>query len=241
MMNFAHLSPPLRDNVCVEPIQRRSLVDTVVERLQSEITSGAWDVGRRIPTEAELVARLGVSRPSVREGVRALVQLGLLETRQGDGTYVVANDPTEVALRRALRNADPREVFRVRRALDALAAAEAAENRDDEILALIEAELIARQEAANRDDAQAFIDHDVAFHLYVVQASRNALLGGIYTSFVSSLRNAVTQNVVGSMALAETPGDKHEALFQAIRAGDGEAAQDAALNIIERSKRFLET
>lgn len=222
----------------VQPIQRRSLVDTVVDRLQSEIASGAWPVGSRIPTEAELVAALGVSRPSVREGVRALAQLGLLETRQGDGTYVMASDPTEVALRRALHDADPGEVFAVRRALDALAAVQAAENGDSEILALMEASLAARQDAADRGDGDAFVEHDVAFHLSVVKASGNALLGGIYASFVTSLRNSITQRRVGSMALAESPDDQHEALFQAIRAGDGEAARDAALNIIERSEQL---
>ncbi|MBM7466848.1 FCD domain-containing protein [Microbacterium esteraromaticum] len=222
----------------MQPIQRRSLVDTVVDRLQSEIASGAWPVGSRIPTEAELVAALGVSRPSVREGVRALAQLGLLETRQGDGTYVMASDPTEVALRRALHDADPGEVFAVRRALDALAAVQAAENGDSEILALMEASLSARQDAADRGDGDAFVEHDVAFHLYVVKASGNALLGGIYASFVTSLRNSITQRRMGSMALAESPDDQHEALFQAIRAGDGQAARDAALNIIERSEQL---
>jgi DNA-binding FadR family transcriptional regulator len=225
----------------VQPIQRRSLVDTVVDRLQSEIVSGAWPVGSRIPTEAELVATLGVSRPSVREGVRALAQLGLLETRQGDGTYVMASDPTEVALRRALHDADPGEVFAVRRALDALAAIQAAENDDTEILTLMEASLAARQDAADRGDGDAFVEHDVAFHLYVVKASGNALLEGIYASFVTSLRNSITQRRMGSMALAESPDDQHEALFHAIRAGDAEAARDAALNIIERSEQLPES
>lgn len=223
----------------MEPIQRRSLVDTVVERLQSEITSGAWAIGRRIPTEAELVARLGVSRPSVREGVRALVQIGLLETRQGDGTYVIATDPTDVALRRALRHADPREVLRVRRALDALAAEEAAENRTEENLARIEAEVVARRRAAIRGDADAFVDHDVEFHLAVVEASHNTLLEGIYASFVSSLRNAVSQNAEGSMSIVETNADKHDPLFHAILDQDADAAQAAALNIVERSRSFL--
>lgn len=241
MTNFGPLSPPLRDNDFVQPIQRRSLVDTVVDRLQSEIVSGTWEVGSRIPTEAELVATLGVSRPSVREGVRALVQLGLLETRQGDGTYVIASDPTEVALRRALHNADPGEVFAVRRALDALAATEAADNRDEAVLALLETALSRRQDAARRGDREAFTDHDVAFHLYVVQASGNALLNGIYSSFVASLRNAVTRGIEGSMALAETPADRHDALLQAIRASDAQAARNAALTIIDRSEGFLES
>jgi DNA-binding FadR family transcriptional regulator len=225
----------------VQPIQRRSLVDTVVDSLQSEIASGEWEIGSRIPTEAELVAQLGVSRPSVREGVRALVQLGLLETRQGDGTYVVADDPTEVALRRTLHTADAHEVMRVRRALDALAAREAAQNRTGDDLAVIEAELIARRAAARRGDVAGFTDHDVAFHLGVVAASHNRLLAGIYASFDSSLHRAVSRNAHGSMSIEPTSADRHEALLLAIRDQDADAAQDAALDVVVRSEELLES
>ncbi|MDQ4213122.1 FadR/GntR family transcriptional regulator [Microbacterium sp. ASV81] len=223
----------------MEPIRRRSLVDTVVDRLQSEIVSGIWDVGSRIPAEAALVAQLGVSRPSVREGVRALVQLGLLETRPGDGTYVIASDPTEVALRRTLRDADAREVMRVRRALDALAAGEAAENRTAADLRAIEAALRARREAAGRNDAAAFTDHDVAFHLGVVAASHNSLLAGIYASFDSSLHNAVSGNAQGSMTAVGTSADRHEELFAAIRDQRADVAQAAALGVVELSERLM--
>ncbi|MDL9981535.1 FadR/GntR family transcriptional regulator [Microbacterium candidum] len=224
----------------MQPIQRRSLVDTVVDSLQSEITSGTWEVGSRIPTEAELVSQLGVSRPSVREGVRALVQLGLLETRQGDGTYVVADDPTAVALRRTIRIADTREVMRVRRALDALAAREAAEHRTPDDLAQLETALLARRVAARRGDAAAFVDRDVAFHLGVVAASHNQLLAGIYASFDNSLHSAVTSNAPGSMSIESTSADRHEALFFAIRDRDGDAAQAAALAVVERSEELME-
>ena len=230
----------MSQNVTVEPIQRRSLVDTVVDRLQSEIASRAWHVGRRIPSEAELVAQLGVSRPSVREGVRALVQLGLLETRQGDGTYVIASDPTEVALRRTVGDADAREVMRVRRALDVLAAREAALNRTASDLTVIEAELVARRAAARRRDEEQFIQHDVAFHLEVVSASHNSLLAGIYASFDLSLHNAVTANAQGSIAIVTTSADKHEALFHAIRNQDAEAAQAAALGVVDQSEKLLD-
>src|SRR5688572_18091947 len=117
---------------CMKQIARVSLVDTVVDRLRNEIVTGAWPVGTRIPTEAELVEALGVSRPSVREGVRALAQVGLLESRQGDGTYVIADNETAVALKHALHVADVREVLTVRRALDVVAAREAASRRTDD-------------------------------------------------------------------------------------------------------------
>ncbi|MDP5228545.1 MULTISPECIES: FCD domain-containing protein [Arthrobacter] len=224
----------------MKPIRRRSLVDTVVDSLQAQIISGAWAVGARIPSEADLVTELGVSRPSVREGVRSLVQLGLLEARQGDGTYVIAKDPTEVALRRTLGVADAGEVMRVRRALDALAAREAAENRSPADLVLLEAALLARRSAARRENAEAFTDHDVAFHLGVVAASHNQLLAALYASFDASLHSVVGGSAPGSMATAGGLDDSHEALFVAIRDQDGDAAQAAALEVIEEVRRVME-
>jgi DNA-binding FadR family transcriptional regulator len=106
----------------MERIARTSVVDTVVAKLRDEIRNGSWPVGCKIPTEAKLVGTLGVSRPSVREAVRALVQLGLLEARQGDGTYVIADDETTVALKQVVGAADVGEAHVVRHGLDMLAA-----------------------------------------------------------------------------------------------------------------------
>lgn len=223
----------------MEPIRRKSLVDTVVDRLNTEIASGAWPIGTRIPTEAELTERLGVSRPSVREAVRSVVQLGLLETRQGDGTYVVASDATEVALRRTLGGADSREVLTVRRALDVLAAREAATHRTDDDLAALRAELQRRREAIARSDVEAFANHDVAFHVGIAGASHNRLLVGIYASFDGSLRQSVSHNSCLSNNADPSVVDLHEALYQAIAARDVDAATAAALGVLDQTEQSL--
>ena len=70
--------------------RRSALSDQVIAALRNQITSGEWPVGSRIPTEPELVEQLGVARNTVREAVRALAHNGLLDIRQGSGTYVVA-------------------------------------------------------------------------------------------------------------------------------------------------------
>lgn len=70
--------------------RRSGLSDQVITELRNQITSGEWPVGSRIPTEPELVEQLGVARNTVREAVRALAHNGLLDIRQGSGTYVVA-------------------------------------------------------------------------------------------------------------------------------------------------------
>lgn len=223
----------------MRPIQKRSLVDTVVDEIRREISEGNWRVGDRVPSEAELTTALGVSRPSVREAVRSLVQLGLLETKQGDGTYVIATDPTEVALRRALDSADSREVIRVRRALDVLAAREAAQSRTQADVEHLTQLLAARSEAIELGDHLAFAAADVAYHIGIAKASGNRLLAGIYASFDSSLRESVNDAscLAGSANLDHA--EMHGALLRAIIDQDQEAAETAALGVLEQQERLL--
>src|SRR3990170_7751164 len=70
----------------------RSQTDVVVESIKGMITRGELSAGSRLPIERDLAVNLGVSRGSLREGVRALAMMGVLETRQGDGTYVTSLD-----------------------------------------------------------------------------------------------------------------------------------------------------
>ena len=75
--------------------ERLSLVERVIDQLRTQITAGSWECGERIPTEPQLSDMLGVGRNTVREAVRALVHTGLLEVRQGAGTFVRSNrDPS---------------------------------------------------------------------------------------------------------------------------------------------------
>src|SRR4051794_34097626 len=77
--------------VVLRAARRSGLIDQVIEQLRGQIESGRWAVGNRIPTEAELAASTGTSRNTVREAVQSLVHAGLLERRQGSGTYVLAS------------------------------------------------------------------------------------------------------------------------------------------------------
>ena len=216
----------------MEQIARISVVDAVVSRLRDEIRNGGLPIGCKIPTEAKLVEMFGVSRPSVREAVRSLVQLGLLETRQGDGTYVVAEDEMTVALQGAIDAADEKEVLTVRRALDVVAAREAAQHRCAEDLVALRAALDGRQAAVASSDLASFIDHDVAFHIGVARASGNSLLFGLYQTFEASLRDSVQRG--NCMVVADDPrGEFHSELFMAIEAADHQAATRAALSVLD--------
>jgi len=108
-----------------------SVTEHAVDKIRERIVSGAWSAGDRLPKESELAAELGISRNSLREAVRALSQLRVLEVRQGDGTYVSSLEPDLLLestgfISHLLLGETELELYEVRRILEAAAAALAA-------------------------------------------------------------------------------------------------------------------
>lgn len=220
----------------MKQIARSSVVDAVVDQLRQRIHNGTWPIGMKIPTEVKLIEMLGVSRPSLREAVRSLVQLGLLETRQGDGTYVVAKDEVKVVLQNVMRAADSDEVTSVRHSLDLLAAAQAARRRTDGDVAELRAALDGRRAAVRDGDIDAFVDHDVAFHVGIARASRNSLLSSLYQSFEGVLRDSIRQ--FNDPVVVDDPSNEmHERILLAIERADAEGATVAARGLLEAHRQ----
>src|SRR5882672_6616221 len=127
----------------LRPVPRNTtLADQVIGSLRDRITSGAWPVGSRIPTEPELVEQLGVARNTVREAVRALAHNGLLDIRQGSGTYVVATSELAGVMQRRFADADPRHIAELRSTLESSAASLAAQRRTERDLKQLDALMV---------------------------------------------------------------------------------------------------
>ncbi|MGI5399889.1 FadR/GntR family transcriptional regulator [Streptomyces sp. CA-135486] len=202
--------------------RRSGLTDQVIAQLRNQITSGEWPVGSRIPTEPELVEQLGVARNTVREAVRALAHNGLLDIRQGSGTYVVATSELAGVMHRRFAEASPRHIAEVRSTLESSAARLAAERRTDKDLGQLETLLARRDEAWQAGDAEQFVAADSTFHLAVVAASHNEVLIELYADLGDLLRDWLRDDV-GHELGPENAMD-HARMVAAIRAGDGEAA-----------------
>ncbi|MGC5346648.1 FadR/GntR family transcriptional regulator [Streptomyces sp. DT171] len=218
--------------------RRSALADQVIAQLRTEITSGEWPVGSRIPTEPELVEQLGVARNTVREAVRALAHNGLLDIRQGSGTYVVATSELAGVMHRRFTAADPLHVAELRSTLESSAARLAAARRTDRDLKQLDALMARREETWVAGDAEAFVAADSTLHLAVVAASHNDVLTGLYADLGDLLRHCLRDNV-GPELRPEAHMDHHR-LIEAIRAGDAEtAASEAASHalscLLERS------
>ncbi|MFD8826602.1 FadR/GntR family transcriptional regulator [Streptomyces sp. NPDC059605] len=209
--------------------RRSVLVDDVIQRLRAEITSGRWPVGHRIPTETALIEQLGIARGTLREATRALIHAGLLQARQGDGTYVRATNELSGAIQRL--DSELGDVLEVRQALDAQAARLAAARIGPDELARLD-ELLARRAAAWQDrDRDAWVEADYAFHQGVATGSGNTLLDNLYTALGPALRRSAAAHWdADGFDGADHRG--HEELLAALRAGDTTgAARSATANI----------
>lgn len=200
--------------------RRTGLVDQVIDQMRQAISNGDWAVNQRIPAEPELVTALGVGRNTVREAVRALSHAGLLEVRQGDGTFVRATSEISGALRR-MCGSELREALQVRKALEVEGARLAAVHRTEAELAELTMLLTERNKAVTEERWDAAIDADTRFHQGVMRCSHNVLLTELY----QGLTEVVRASVAATSAQNE-PGwtIEHDGLLAAIAAGDPERA-----------------
>jgi DNA-binding FadR family transcriptional regulator len=199
-------------------------VDQVIDQLKEQITSGSWQMNGKIPTETVLAEQLGVGRNTVREAVRALTHAGLLECRQGDGTYVRATSELSGAMLRRLKQAEQLEILEVRRALEVESARLAAARRTDDDIKRIEAALAERDRAWELDDPDYFVEADLAFHMAVTHATHNLVLIDLFEDFSAALRASITAAGT-SLNKSYIP---HDAIARAIAAGDASAAERAS-------------
>ncbi|MEB3034171.1 FadR/GntR family transcriptional regulator [[Mycobacterium] nativiensis] len=200
--------------------RRTGLVDQVIEQLRSSVTGGAWPVDSRIPPEPELADALGVGRNTVREAVRALAHSGILEVRQGDGTYVRATSEVSGAVRR-LCGSELRDVLQVRRCLEVEGARLAAVARTDEDLAELRALLDCRDGHQQQGRHEDFVLSDTDFHLAVVRSSHNPVLTELYCGLTEVVMASVATT---SAKPVQADQIRHRGLVEAIAAGDVESA-----------------
>lgn len=198
------------------------------------IQQGEWKLGDRIPGEMELAEMLGVSRSTVRESLRSLIGIGLLEARVGDGTYVRAQDEIGGMLMRD-EDFSLTDALNTRAGLEAACAKLAATQRDESDLALMSDALDRRFVAHDELDIQAYTTADTDFHHAVINASHNLILIRLHSAVAHVMDSSITKTVV----LPENPdvGRLHRQLFSAIQEQDAMLANATAYHMIAAVKQ----
>jgi GntR family transcriptional repressor for pyruvate dehydrogenase complex len=222
----------------IEPSSSSQATEEVVARVSELIKSAQLKPGDRLPPERELSKQLGVSRPSLRSGLRALASMGVLVSRQGAGTFVADGPPTldsePLRLLAALHGFSFNHMFETRSILEVGAAGLAAEHATGEHLATL-ADEIAEMYAA-LGDPQEYLVHDIRFHRAVAAASCNPTLA----TLVEMVSAVMYQRRRDTIERAHDFGESlelHQQVYRAIRARQPEEARAAMREHIVRAQR----
>jgi DNA-binding FadR family transcriptional regulator len=201
-------------------MRRTNLIDQAVGRLRQQITSGAWAIGARIPAEPELAELIGVGRNTVREAVQSLVHAGMLERRQGSGTYVISDSELGNAMGREIAGAHQRDVLEVRRALEVEVARLAALRRTPSQVTALRELRDARADAYSTGELEQMVESDLALHRLIAESSHNPVLITMY----ENLQDAIIANIRFNFEHPAHDDDSHHQLVEAIAEGDPQAA-----------------
>ncbi|AQT92727.1 MULTISPECIES: FadR/GntR family transcriptional regulator [Pseudomonas] len=213
----------------IAPLIKRSLVDQALEQLRLRITEGRWAIGERLPTEPELSAELGISRNTVREAMRVLAFSGLIEVRQGDGSYLRSmTDP--LGAMRALSHCTLEQAQETRQILEVEAIGLAAQRRTAQDLTLLRSALDASAELYH-GDLEAYISADLVFHKHLVDAAHNPALSELYQYF-SAIVGAQLRQTLNISPRRQAVFDLHIALLDAVENQDPERAKSLCRQLI---------
>lgn len=230
----------------LEPVRVRSLQEEVITRVKDFIISNRLQPGDRLPPEDELARRLGVSRTAVREALRALEALGIVVAKQGAGRYVrpFSFDPIVENLPYSLLYDlhTFEELLEVREKLECGFLEEVVRDVDSETVQLLQ-DVVSRMRRKLGDGCSAdeLLEDDVEFHRILYRNVRNSLLHkllGIFWNVQKRLRLEL-------QAVEETPQDladmvrRHEALVEAVAAGDLELARRRLKEHFEGVRRWI--
>lgn len=209
---------------------------STVRRLQADITSGRWPLNTRIPTENELAGELGVGRSTVREAVRSLAHLGMLEPAAGRGTFVRSLSPVSTVLATFASEQSPGDLLELRQALETQAALEAARRATPE--------QVARLRAAHDQDVDAADDSvergrtPGQFHSLLVEIGGNSLMTQLYGAIMTAIRAAQRDLAITSDQTPEARRSEHALLLEAIALNNPSAAMAAAIQHSEHDLRL---
>jgi len=211
--------------------RRATVTSSAIDQLKSMILDGRLQPGDRLPPEADLAADLGLSRTSLREAVRALCFLRVLQARQGDGTYVSSLGPAMLLDALSLvvdlqRDDTLLDVVAVRRVLEPQATALAAERRDPALVHELRASCARSRRCTT---VAQHVDEDLHFHRTLATASGNPVLASLLDGLSApTVRLRVWRGLSDDDTLERTLVE-HATILEAVEAGDADRARAAAV------------
>jgi GntR family transcriptional repressor for pyruvate dehydrogenase complex len=224
-------------------VQIERLYEQIVEQVEKSILSGELKPGDKLPAERELAEQFSVSRTAIREAVKTLTQIGLVEVRPGRGTFVT--NSTSSVVRRSIglmvkieSARGTLDLVEVREILEPEIAAMAASRANEEHLAALK-KAVALMDTA-KDDPDTFIEGDMNFHLALAEGSQNVLILVLINTLVDLLQDQRKRIslVPGGINRAQ---EHHRAVLQAVLNRDPGAAREAMRAHLQQIRNDHET
>lgn len=217
-----------KKEIIIQTNQKGRLADQISEKIKDMIIA-EYAPGDKLPVENDLAKKFSVSRITIREAIAKLKVLGIVDVRQGDGTFVRKLSPssviTPIVPMLQLTNVDVTEIFEVRILLEKKAAADAAVNATESEIKDLRIILDTMNQAAMENDISLFNDFDVQFHLQIAKCSHNQVICTIHQMLLGMIQQtikkacAVTEHMIKSIIL-------HNRILQAIIDHDPEKASE---------------
>ncbi|CAN5818355.1 FadR/GntR family transcriptional regulator [soil metagenome] len=204
--------------------------EEVVTRLREMIQRGEIAAGDRLPPERDLAKLLGVSRPTLRAGIRSLTTVGILQSRQGAGTFVAKAeesptlDGNSLRMMAALHGFTSDEMFEARLSLEMSIAALAAERVSSEQMTQMAEEVAGMY--ASLGEPEQYLVHDMRFHQVVAAASNNRILTSLMNMVAKILFETRSKTVHRALDLKDS-AEQHREIYRAIRVRNSEEARQA--------------
>ncbi len=214
----------------MQQVRKTKVYHEIVSQIKGLIADGRIQPGDRLPAERELAELFKASRNSVRDALRVLEQMGLIESRHGDGTYVRALSPEELTEPLASlllqSHTQMRELWEVRRVFEPAVAQFAAERIEPDELAELES-ILAEQEVTLARGGTG-VEEDTAFHYGIAQAARNPVMLRVIDTIIDLLRASRERSLQqGDRPQQSLAG--HRRILEGLRRGDPATARNAML------------
>ncbi|MDR1252820.1 MAG: FadR family transcriptional regulator [Treponema sp.] len=222
-------------------VKRISTVERIVENLINLIKMRSLQMGDKLPPERRLCEIIGVSRPILREALKALQVMNIIDIRQGAGAYVKSLEPEDVIehldIVFHMDSSLYRDLYEARRVLEAAIAGMAAVNISDSEIDAIEENI--RQSAALIDDEQLFLKRDLELHEMIMKAAGNRVMP-VFMQSINKLSLLIRKQSNAQPVIRQNTIQDHESIFRALKSRDpAEAAQAMDQHIANVERAFL--
>jgi GntR family transcriptional repressor for pyruvate dehydrogenase complex len=228
----------------IEPIRRQSLSDEIIRQLMDLISQGKLKPGQRLSSERDLCKQFGVGRSSLREALRSLAMMGILESRVGEGTYIASDSQTY--LKKTAKwgllfdQKNLTDLVETRLMLESQTSFLAAQRATDKDLETLKKTLDEMRDSV--DKTEKYLELDLQFHLDIAQATQNSVLYNLLQMTRGYLKESIKDILIQSTskktkARMELSLHGHQEIFEAIQDGQAERVRHLMIKHIQTSSK----